>query len=93
MTKETLLLFIKRLLETGNDRQSILSLGQLKGILEAQGADPALIELAEIAIDAIPEAKHAAEEARFSEEHLRIAQLRAKERKERQARTTSMGRC
>ena len=89
MTRETLILFMKRILECGSAAKSYASLNQLKEILEMQNADPEMISLVDQTIVSLPEAKSAAAEPKFTEESLRIAIRRAEVRKQRE----SMGRC
>ena len=93
MTGESLILFMKRILECGSDTKSEVSLNQLKKILEVQNADSELISLVTKTIDGLPEAKKAAKEVVFTEESLKIALRRAEDRKRREAEMASRGRC
>ena len=93
MTEESLVLFMKRLLEYGSVTKTVTSLIQLKQILEMQNARQELVDLVQKTIVSLPEAKKAAMEDSFSEESLRIAIRRAEERKIREAEIASRGRC
>lgn len=84
MTKDSLMLFLKRILESGSPAKSVAALYQLREILELQNADPEFINLVRTAIDSIPEAKQAAMKVSFSEEDLKAAARRANERKNRE---------
>ena len=93
MTKESLILFMKRILKNGSSAKSSASLNQLREILEMQNADRELINLVRQTIKSLPEAKSAANEPKFTEESLRIAIRRAEERKEREREMADRGRC
>ena len=93
MTEESLVLFMKRLLEYGSVPKTVTSLIQLKQILEMQNARQELVDLVQKTIVSLPEAKKAAMEDSFSEESLKIAIRRAEERKIREAEIASRGRC
>ncbi len=93
MTKDSLILFMKRILENGSESKSCISLNQLKEILETQNADKALVDLVRQTLLSLPEAKAAAKESTFSEESLQIAIRRTKERKRREAEMANRGRC
>lgn len=92
MDKETLIIFIKRLLE-GSQAKASLSLCQLRQILETQGADPQMIKIVSDTIKSIPEAKIAARSSKFNEEELMIAIARAEDRRRREAEMADRGRC
>ena len=93
MTRESLILFMKRILECGSTAKSTASLNQLKEILEMQNADPEMIDLINQTLGGLPEAKSAAKAPAFTEESLRIAIKRAEDRKRREAEMASRGRC
>ena len=93
MTRESLILFVKRILECGSTAKSTASLNQLKEILEMQNANSEMISLLNQTIISLPEAKTAAKEPTFTEESLRIAIRRAEDRKRREAEMASRGRC
>ena len=93
MTRESLLLFMKRILECGSTEKSTASLNQLKKILEMQNADSEMINLVNKTLVSLPEAKSVAKEPTFNEESLRIAIKRAEDRKRREAEMASRGRC
>lgn len=93
MNKESLMLFIQRILKNGSEKKSSLALQQLKEILEIQGAEQEMIDLVALTLTAIPEAKDASFYSSFSEESLKIAAERAVDRKRREEAMRSMGRC
>ena len=93
MTRDSLILFMKRILECGSSAKSIASLTQLKNILEIQGADGEMTELVKETLNSIPEAKEVAKDPSFTEESLRIAFRRAEDRKRREEEMASRGRC
>ena len=93
MTRESLITFIKRILECGSVVRSSASLNQLKDILEAQNADAEMINLIKQTLNSLPEAKEAAADPKFTEESLRTAIRRAEDRKRREAEMASRGRC
>ena len=93
MTRESLILFMKRILECGSAAKSAASLKQLKDILEMQNADPDMVKLVEQTIVSLPEAKAAAKETAFTEDRLKTAIRRAQDRKRREAELADRGRC
>ena len=93
MARDSLIMFIKRILEYGSAEKSKASLNQLKEILEAQDADAAMVDLVQQTLESLPEAKAVAKEASFSEENLRIAIRRAADRKRREEEMAYRGRC
>ena len=93
MTRDSLIKFIKRILENGSESKSSASLNQLKEILEAQNADKAMVALVQRTLLSLPEAKADAKKSTFTEESLRIAIMRAEDRKRREAEMASRGRC
>ena len=93
MTRDSLIIFLKRILEYGSTAKSSASLNQLREILEIQNADVEMINLVHQTLDSLPEAKEAARESAFTEENLRIAIRRAEERKRREAEMADRGRC
>ena len=93
MTRDSLIMFMKRILERGSSLKSAASLNQLKEILKEQNADAEMLELVQQAIINLPEAKSAAKEPSFTEESLRIAIKRAEERRRREAEMENGGRC
>ena len=93
MTGDSLMIFMKRILECGSVAKSTASLNQLKEILEMQNADAAMIDLVEQTLVSIPEAKEAAKEKTLTEESLRIAIRRAWDRKCREEEMAHRGRC
>lgn len=93
MTREALLLFLKRILEKGSPEKSIESLKQLRGILVLQNAGSEMIGLVDKTLESIPEAKVAAKKDSFSENELKIAFRRAEERKRREEEMARRGRC
>ena len=94
MNKASLLLFMKRILESGSELKSSVSLKQLIKILEMQNADREMIRLVEETLESIPEAKDTASyHDPLKEEDLMIAIQRAKDRKRREEAMMNMGRC
>ena len=93
MNRESLMIFMKRILENGSQAKSSASLNQLKEILEMQNANPDMIELVSQTLVSLPEAKTAAKSELFNEESLRISIQRAADRKRREAEMASRGRC
>ena len=93
MTRDSLLHFMKRILEKGSPEKSEESLRQLKKILEDQKASKEMISLVNSTLISIPEAKEAARKDSFSEEELRIAFKRASDRRRREEELARQGRC
>ena len=93
MTTQSLMLFMKRILESSSAEKAAASLHQLREILETQNADPEMVKLVTATIISFPEAKEAAKEPHFSEEELKIAIDRAEKRRLREAEMANRGRC
>ena len=93
MTRASLLVFMKRILECGSEEKSRASLNQLREILETQKADAEMIDLVKKTLLNLPGVKTAAKEDPFTEENLRIAILRSEERQRREAEMDQRGRC
>lgn len=93
MTRDSLLHFMKRILEKGSPEKSKESLQQLKEILEMQNAEMELIGLVESTLVSIPEAKELAKKDNLSEANLAIAFRRAAERRRREEELANRGRC
>ena len=93
MNKDSLMLFIKRILESESAQKSSLALCQLKEILEMQGADPEMIRLISRASEEAGEVKEWLSMDGFSVENLKIAIRRADEKKRREEMMASQGRC
>ena len=93
MNKDTLLAFMQRILEDGSNLKSSIALKQLSAILESQNADPSMINLVQQTLEAIPEAKKAAQNPVFTEEKLQTALRRAEDRRRREAAAIRQGRC
>ena len=94
MNKESLLLFMKRILECGSESRSKASLVQLKEILEMQNADAEMIALVDQTLDCVSDAKDAAKrEPELTEESLHTAYRRAEERRRREEEMMYRGRC
>ncbi len=93
MNRESLILFIKRILEYGSGERSAVSLKQLQTILETQGADPEMVRLVKDTLQSIPEAKKAAKAEPLTEESLRTAIRRAEERRAWEQARAERGRC
>jgi len=86
--------FIKKILENGSQTKSVLSLNQFKKILELQGAENKYIESIDIAVNAIPEAKELAKSSTsINANDLKIAQERARVRKQREEMASHYSRC
>ena len=93
MTRDSLLKFLKRILEKGSAEKTAESLRQLKKILETQNAGIEMIKLVESTLASIPEAKETAVNDSFSEKDLQIAFRRAAERRRREEELANRGRC
>ena len=93
MTKNSLILFMQRILEFGSEEKSKVSLKQLKEILIMQNADAALVDLVAQALSSFPEVKEAARDPAFTEESLQIGIRRATFRKFRVTEMVYRGRC
>ncbi len=94
MNKDSLLLFMKRILACGSPEKSSISLIQLREILELQGADTELINLVNQTAESMPEVKEAAKkEFVLTEKSLLIAIHRAEARKRMEEEMRSRGRC
>lgn len=84
MTKDSLMLFLKRILECGSEAKSLAALQQLKEILELQNAGSEFTDLVQTAINSLPEAKISAKSSSFTEQDLEMAAQRAKYRRARE---------
>ena len=94
MTESEFFAFIKRILENGSNEKSRLSLEQFKRILELQGAENKYIESIDIAVNAIPESKELAKSRiSINANDLKIAEERARVRKQREEMASHYSRC
>ena len=93
MDKNTLLLFIQRIMASGSNERSKVIMEQLLAILIAQNADDELVELVKNVIYALPEVKEAARTSSLSEQVLAEAGERARRRKEYERLAALRGRC
>lgn len=93
MDKKTLLIFAKRIFNSSSEIKAMVSLGQLKTLLEEQGAPKGDIALLEKMIQSAPEMKEAAQKAVLTEVDVEIAERRARERKAREEAARNRGRC
>lgn len=93
MDKKTLLIFAKRILNSCSIDKSVISLRQLKTLLEEQGAPKDEIDLLVNMIQSVPEMKDAAKKAVLTEADVQIAARRARERKLREEAARYHGRC
>ena len=93
MDKKILLIFAKRIFNSSSENKAMVSLRQLKTLLEEQGAPKSDIVLLEKMIQSAPEMKEAAQKAVLTEEDIEIAERRAKERKAREEAARCRGRC
>lgn len=94
MDKKTLLIFMKRILDSGSQVKSNVALKQLRNILSEQGADRELVKIVDDAIDSMPEVKDMAKlKASLTESDLKIAAGRAEDRRRRAAESANRGRC
>lgn len=93
MDKKTLLIFAKRIFNSSSETKAMVSLRQLKTLLEEQGAPKGDIALLEKMIQSAPEMKEAAQKAVLTEVDVEIAERRAKERKDREEAARYRGRC
>ena len=93
MDKKTLLIFAKRIFNSSSETKAMVSLRQLKTLLEEQGAPKGDIALLEKMIQSAPEMKEAAQKAVLTEVDVEIAERRSKERKAREEAARYRGRC
>ena len=94
MTKDSLLRFIKRIMEKGSQEKSGIALYQLREILDQQQADKDMIILIDNVLMSVPEVKETAKKKdSLTEEDLKIAFNRALERRRREAELSRQGRC
>lgn len=94
MDKKTLLIFAKRIFNSGSVEKGMLTLGQLKCILMDQGADPECLLLLDKMISSACEMKEiSAKTTLLSENNVNIAHRRACERKAREEAARNYGRC
>ena len=93
MDKKILLIFAKRIFNSSSENKAMVSLRQLKTLLEEQGAPKSDIVLLEKMFQSAPEMKEAAQKAVLTEEDIEIAERRAKERKAREEAARCRGRC
>ena len=92
MDKESLLKFIKRILQNGSSQKASASLDELRRILEMQGADQKMISLVVAASAHMPETQEAAKQPIMSEEDLTEA-IRMAQRRRMEAEMANRGRC
>lgn len=93
MNSKILLIFVKRILNSGSEAKASMSLYQLKTLLEGQNAPKDTIDLLEKIIRSIPEMKEAARNAVITVEDVKIADRRAQERKAWEEAARHYGRC
>ena len=93
MNKKTLMKFIQQISEKSSVFKAKLSLNELKRVLEQQNVSEEMIEIVRIAIESIPEVKGASEKGELTEEDLKIAHSRAKDRIAREEAARAYGRC
>lgn len=93
MDKKTLLIFAKRIFSSSSSSKAILSLRQLKTLLEEQGAPKGDIALLEKMIRSAPEMQEVVRKEVLTEADVEIADRRAKERKAREEAAAYRGRC
>ncbi|MBE5943238.1 MAG: hypothetical protein E7264_11985 [Lachnospiraceae bacterium] len=93
MDKKTLLIFAKRIFNSSSEIKAMVSLRQLKSLLEEQGAPKEDTALLEKMIQSAPEMKEAAQKATLTEVDVEIAERRARERKAREEAARNRGRC
>ena len=74
MDKKTLLIFAKRIFNSSSENKAMVSLRQLKTLLEEQGAPKSDIVLLEKMIQSAPEMKEAAQKAVLTEVDIEIAE-------------------
>ncbi len=93
MNRKTLLIFAKRIFSSSSQEKAINNLLQLQSILAEQGASEDDIQLVKTMIMSAPELKELAAKPDFTEEDIRIAERRAKERKAREEAAARYSRC
>lgn len=93
MDKKTLLIFAKRIFNSSSETKAMVSLRQLKTLLEEQGAPKGDIALLEKMIQSAPEMKEAAQKEILTEADVEIAERRANLRKIREEAARYRGRC
>ena len=93
MDKKTLLIFAKRIFNGSSTTKAMMSLRQLKTLLEEQGAPTGDMALLEKMIQSAPEMKEVSQKAVLTEIDVEVAERRAKERKAREEAARNRGRC
>ena len=93
MDRRTFLAFLQRLLKGGSEIRAVLSLTQLRKILEEQNAPEQYLRDIDRLLNAIPEAVTAAERMDFGERELEEAVRRAEDRRRWEASRNNYGRC
>lgn len=93
MDKKTLLIFARRIFNSSSEIKAMVSLRQLKALLEEQGAPKEDIAMLEKMIQSAPEMKKAAQKAVLTEADVEIAERRAKERRAREEAARRYSRC
>lgn len=93
MTKETLLVFIQKILEGSSQEKAYASLCELEQILKEQNVPNEFVRLVEQTALSIPEANEVTKTKLVTEENLKIAIQRADERRRREEAARNHGRC
>ena len=93
MDKKTLMIFAQRIFRSSSQEKAIISLRQLKKLLEEPGTDKNNLDLLDQMMESAPEMKAISGRILLTEEDVAIAVRRANERKAREAMATRFGRC
>lgn len=93
MDRNTLLIFAKRIFDSGSTTKANLSLLQLKTLLEEQGSSEDNIRLIDRMLACLPEMQEISKKDALSMHDIQVAERRANERKAREAAARHYGRC
>ena len=92
MTRESLILFIERILQSGSEQKAFGALHELHEILTRQNADNGLISLVKQTMDNVSDAREAAK-TELTETALRDAISRGEARRLYESMMQHQGRC
>ena len=93
MDKKTLLIFAKRIFNSGSREKAVLSLRELKRLLIVQGAPETYVTLIEEMVDSAQEMQTIANKPVLTEQDVQIAHARTLDRRRREEEARHYGRC
>lgn len=93
MDRETLLLFVEKIVHSGSREKAAISIKVLKKMLEEQGASESDIALIDKVCYCLPELYDMHDDCFLTEKDIEIAERRATVRKRREEEARLFGRC